>query len=574
MLTVSVPKLRSPGSRTAEIRPGRVETWLSELPQANAEDSLQQMLQVLFVQNRTGLSPVNRLSLMELYLVPVLNIVEALAQSYVTASFPLSERQSSLANATQRLCLELANGYKIVTNDLMLKNGVDNNKAEFVLAVQRSVDVLSRVVTNAYSLYRTAPIGVWRQLHQLYRIAEAHGTLNHPVKDTLEEGEGDGMISIDESYHRALLIGACDPYTLLQGECDRLFKLVRPWLGAVRISPIRTGEKEKRPGFFVVNLSSDRAPVPLINVAYTGLQSEEDEPMRLIDALDVVGEVHASLKTSASGPAVQMFPGADADNAELLFRFGRALGGVNLARRSVRTTEDQEISLCVGMNATHYFANGQRLFDDTTQRTTISPTDSPPSDAESDDSSDSSVDDAQNRGRTQNPATDRWQYTTIHRLFSCKIRDQSAGGLCVDVKGDTNFRVRVGDLVGLQFPGSEQWRVGSIRWLRGNADQVVRLGIQMLAPKLSPVVVKRHDDEDDDAPFLQALLLPDSPHLEQPESLLIPRGTYSRGQKLVLVGPSREPTVVCPIRLLDRTGTYDQLVISPADRRRADALHA
>ena len=159
MLTVSVPKLRSPGSRTAEIRPGRVETWLSELPQANAEDSLQQMLQVLFVQNRTGLSPVNRLSLMELYLVPVLNIVEALAQSYVTASFPLSERQSSLANATQRLCLELANGYKIVTNDLMLKNGVDNNKAEFVLAVQRSVDVLSRVVTNAYSLYRTAPMG-------------------------------------------------------------------------------------------------------------------------------------------------------------------------------------------------------------------------------------------------------------------------------------------------------------------------------------------------------------------------------------------------------------------------------
>ena len=228
MLTVSVPKLRSQGSRTAEIRPGRVEAWLSELPQANAEDSLQQMLQVLFVQNRTGLESMNRLSLMELYLKPVLNIVEALAQSYAQASFPLSERQTLLANSTQSLCLELINGYKIVVNDFIVDDRIESNKVEFVLAVQRSVDVLGRVITSAYSVYRDPPLGAWRELHQLYRISEVHGILNHPVTEPVGDGGGDESISIDESYHRALLIGACNPYHLLQGECERLFKLVRP----------------------------------------------------------------------------------------------------------------------------------------------------------------------------------------------------------------------------------------------------------------------------------------------------------------------------------------------------------
>lgn len=550
---------------------------MSDLPQANAEDTLQQMLQVLFVQNRTGLEPTNRLSLMELYLMPVLDIVETLAQSYVTASFPLSERQRILANATQRLCLELATGYKIVANDLMLGDSIGNNKMEFVLAAQRSVDVLSRVITNAYCLYRDPPLGVWLQLHQLYRISEAHEVLNQPVTDLLDNGEGDRSISIDESYHRALLIGACNPYHLLQGECERLFKLVHPWLGLVQISPIQTGEKEKRPGCFIVNLSSDRAPVPVMKVTHTGTLPEKDEPIRLLNALDVVGEIHASLKHTGDGsePADELFPGAKAANAELLFRFGRSLGGVNLVRRGMRSKNDQKISLCVGMNATHFFANGQRRFEDTAQLPASPSNDFLHADGEPGGSSDSSTDAPQGSGQTQNATTDLWRDTTSHRLFSCRITDQSAGGLCVEVRGTTDdFRIRVGDLVGMQFLSSEQWRVGTIRWLRGNVDQVLYLGIQMLAPKLSPVVVKRHVEKDENAPYLQALLLPDNPQLKQPESLLIPRGTYHRGQKLVLAGPSREPSIVCPVQLLDRTGTYDQLVISPAGRRREDVAYA
>ena len=73
------------------MRPKRVEAWLSALPQANAEDSLQQMLQALFAQNRTLLEPANRLDLMELYREHVINLVESQAQTYVSSSFPLSD---------------------------------------------------------------------------------------------------------------------------------------------------------------------------------------------------------------------------------------------------------------------------------------------------------------------------------------------------------------------------------------------------------------------------------------------------------------------------------------------------
>ena len=72
MHTVSVPKLRVRGSPAAGVRPSRLEAWLAALPQANAEDSMGQIKQALFVQNRTALESGNRLNLMELYLEPVL----------------------------------------------------------------------------------------------------------------------------------------------------------------------------------------------------------------------------------------------------------------------------------------------------------------------------------------------------------------------------------------------------------------------------------------------------------------------------------------------------------------------
>ena len=69
----------------------------------------------------------------------------------------------------------------------------------------------------------------------------------------------------------------------------------------------------------------------------------------------------------------------------------------------------------------------------------------------------------------------------------------------------------------------------------------------------------------DASAYFQGLLLPGNRALRQPESLLIPRGTCKKGEKLVLSSSEREENVVSPLYLLDRTGSYDQLLIAPSD---------
>ena len=65
--------------------------------------------------------------------------------------------------------------------------------------------------------------------------------------------------------------------------------------------------------------------------------------------------------------------------------------------------------------------------------------------------------------------------------------------------------------------------------------------------------------------FFQGLLLPGNRALRQPESLLVPRGMHNPGETLALSDREREETTVSPLYLLDRTGSYDQLLITPSD---------
>ncbi len=574
MLTVSVPKLRAHGPRAAEVRPRRVEAWLAALPQANAEDSLQQILQALFVQNRTALDPDNRLSLMVLYHKPVFNIIESLTRTYAASPHPLSERQYAVATAVQKLCVELANGYKIVANDLTLLDSIEDSKDKFVLALQRAIDTLSFTITNAYAIYCDCPEGVWRDLHQLFRMAELHKMLNYPVQSPEEDTSEDKLVTVYESYQRALLIGASSPYGLSQGECAQLFCLIPHWQCEVQISKKSARLRKDGAGCFLVNLVADRAPIPMTKVAQSDLHSENSAHLRMINTLDVAREIHSILKISdprdVRAPGTLSTPDA---NTDLLRRFGRVLAGVNIVRRSNRTPCNHQISICIGLNATHFFASGQRHFRPEPAEPNAKPVNEVARNEEFFDLTDPTLGNAQDTDQPPAARTDPWRNSSVYRLHPCRVTNQSAGGLGIQISLPTELRLRVGDLVGLQFPTPDQWRVGTIRWMRSQSAQLFDVGIQMLAPRLSPVAVRRKIDDDERSPFFQALLLPGNRALRQPESILVPRGTYHKGEKLVL-SIDAEQAVISPLHLLDRTTSYDQLFITPSFSTMSDTQHS
>lgn len=574
MLAVSVPKLRGPSVRAAEVRPRRVEAWLSDLPRANVHDSAQQVHQALFAQNRIPLEPGNRLNLMELYQETAATVVDALTKDYALTAFPLSQRNKELVSLVNRLLGEMANGYKIVANDLVQQGRTDAAQNQLVMAIQRSVHYLGRLLLNAYQSYSAYPSGVWNELHKLYRYAESHSLQDIAVSNGRDEADDDEAVgSIAVSYQQICLVGAVNPYSMLQGECARFYNLIPLWQSTAEVSALTSSRDPA--GRFLINLNSDAPPIPLIKASV----GEEREDLRVLNAIDVVREVHSVLKGLEKGATQRALrsssiPGVDAAQSDLLRRIGRMLGGVNVRRRSTRSPTDEATQVCVGINSIHYFASGElpfQVFCRTGQDGAAAPgADDVAQNVEEKAYLDLGNPDLNPDGAQQwlpipdSRQQDDWRFGSAFRRFDCRIADESASGLCIQVQAPHELKVRVGDPIGLQYPTPDRWRVGVVRWLRSRNRGRQEMGIQMLAPEIRAVALRvlTSADAAKAGPEFQALLLPANLHLKQPESLLVPRGTYHSGQRLVLVEPSAGPRLVSPLRTLDRTGSFELLLLN------------
>ncbi len=560
VLTASVPKIRAKKTLTSEVRPRRVEQWLESLPRASAQDTAQQLGQALFGQNRTALEAENRLSIMELYCEPVITAVEALQRTYASTSFPLSSRYRECSLLTARLLNETANGFKIVANDLTARGKA--NESEVVLALQRAMHFLGQLLVNVYQIYQTCPRGVWREMHQLYRYAEENQLLNSPV--TAPDSKApDGLATVADSYQQIILLGACGPYGLLQGECVKLYHLFLHWQGGAQIT--REFKKKDPAGRFVINLDVDAPPVPLIKAGSVAAS----DPLRLLDALDVLREIHSVLRSLERDSTLPTFPspmarvGIDTSYVDLLRRAGRFLGGVTVKRRSLRVERDEPLSACFGVGTIHYYLNGETVFEPPVWSTDF---ELPADDVEDERPGELSKPEfsAQEDADMAEPGPPESRTVEPNELYTCRIRNASASGSALQFVGPLALQIKTGELIAVKEPPNRQWRIGAIRWLRCEAEDVVTLGFEMLAPEARPVAVRRESH----GGFYPALMLPGNGALKLPTSLIVSRGVYRRGDKLVIVAVEDEPPqTVTPLRIVERSGSYTQLLLSPPPPR-------
>ncbi len=545
MLSVSIPRLRGNRLRTSEVRPRRVEEWLESLPRADARECAHLLYQALYAQNRIALESKNRLVLMELYRQPVSLTVDTLQQTYRMTSFPLSERERELVDFVRQLLTELGNGYKIVANDLLREGKKRSHHSELVTSIQRAIHFLGRALLNSYQAYVAAPAGAWREIHQLYQYAEINDLLNYPVavEDTVTQ---DGLATVSETYERLLIVSAANPYGLLQGECVRLYDSIPLWEGEAEISaaPPMTETAAR----FVIDLHSDIPPVPVDKTS----ARTSSETLRFVNLIEVVRDIHRMLKgleKDSTQRAVQsVVPGVNPAYTEMLRRVGRVLGGVKTRRQSHRTPREGGIPICRGVNAIHYYANGEQTI----------PVHSPAAAATT--NPEHAGNDETAPGDAAQPSP--WRVSEAHpRLHACKSKDESATGIRLFVTDGSDLQIRVGDVIGLQHPTPERWRAGVVRWIRSASNEVMEMGVQLLGPDLVPVkVIRRLDAATTE--YAPGLLVPANRALKQPESLLLRRGLYEPGVSLFFDDGSTEPTAVTPLGVLERSGSFDQLMLA------------
>ena len=87
------------------------------------------------------------------------------------------------------------------------------------------------------------------------------------------------------------------------------------------------------------------------------------------------------------------------------------------------------------------------------------------------------------------------------------------------------------------------------------------MGVQLLGPDLIPVKIIRRRNETT-TEYAPGLLVPANRALKQPDSLLLNRGLYQPGTPLFFDDGSTEPMVVTPLGVLERSGSFDQLMLA------------
>src|SRR3989344_1886704 len=120
------------------------------------------------------------------------------------------------------------------------------------------------------------PAGVWKEIHDLFRYAEARGIHNH-VAASRDSGV---ETSIAQDYLRILLLGLSNPYHMPQDECRQLQRFLQKW--ATKATLQNLGDAANPMGHFLIK-AADAPPIPFSRDTEMPVGPE----MRLLDVSEL-----------------------------------------------------------------------------------------------------------------------------------------------------------------------------------------------------------------------------------------------------------------------------------------------
>jgi len=551
----------------AETDPKHASAWLAALPLANSAESAREIYQALYTVNRLDLRLANRLELMALYSGAVAAVCQGLQPHLAHEAPPLGPKKRQLAEFIRRLHIEMAYGYKCCLRDLNRTRLTLRRKGRSAVCVERALYHLSEVMLRSYVVYLPYPAGTWREIHELFRLAESIGIAEGSVAETAREGAGETPIT--ERYMRTLLLGLTNPYQLPHGAAQQVDAFLARWAAQARIAA--PAEHADPTGRFRIDPETDASPVPL---GKSGQSFEKSA--YVLDVRTLLNTVRTFvLRLEKGEPMEKLGLGIDcldSTGIDLLQRMVRSWGET-AHRRYARRQQSSNVFVCGGLNAVHYFANGQRRFADYVGAIDPIPV-APRKRADADDETFIDLDNVPRKHGEGGSNSVAVTTPTIesHRVNRWHLRDIGPQGMSLNRYGDALAPVRVGDLIGVQQATDlGRWRVSVIRWVKTPEVNSVEMGVEMLAGGVSAALLRRLDGTNDPKNILPALLLPATEITKHPPTLVLTRGACQMGDVVELMDEDSEPRQVRILRLLERTGSFEQVVygeiVAPTLRR-------
>lgn len=492
-------------------KPAECLDALRRLHTLDTDGAHRTLLQMLSDQLDAQPAPNQHLEVLEAMRAPLAQVQQQVAQRYTAHPVPPASTESRSLDRVVGLWQLMARSYTEILHRDASEGTLGDQHA---LLAQRRVLYQSLPLVEYYRAHRTLPSGLWTQLHESYAAAESLGVADIRVTDTLNEVWQ--AQSPAQAYIAALLIDIANPYGRGRLEFEWVHRWAQRFAPNCRLGMLGTGDKAPKATSYGVDLATDHGlrPVGMLVAGPT---------LRSFDGSQLAGQIQAIMEQFRQGaqPAA-LGLGSDCSveaAAKLLVSLYRPWGLASIGRRFKRRRSSGQVELTGDWLAIGFHVQG-KLFEQPKYPTMMR-------------SLRSDIELLTFGERVQGVDAADPEQTRRHEAeklgFVCEhwtVLDESVGGFRLRQTPSAE-RLEHQQLVALRPPDGGHFLLGQISWLVFQSNGRMDVGVNLLSG-LPKVVAVRQTGLARGQPsgYQQAFLLPATPAMKTPASLVLPSGWF------------------------------------------------
>jgi hypothetical protein len=525
-LHLIVPEMDAENMTLVETKPAKAEHWLAGLPLLNPAETSYQIYNALVALNRMEIDDKTRFRLLEVYRAPVARLCTELKGDYIGMPLPLPDKGLQAAQRARSLQIEMAFGYKrLVLNNMESMKGRPSTRAMGSLAIllQRSIRYLAETLVKSYQYYAKPPDNTWREIHQLYELADAYGVLDTQVEDELNQALPQS--SVANVYKQALLLDFSDPYHLPVRLVELIQHYLNRWSSLAKLGPATTPAKNCQ---FLIDLHNDRAGEVMFPTEVTF----SEQQYRMLTTLELAKQIHSQLSMLQKGetPASE---GLHADffdsptTTEMLKRLLNSWGVIPKRGFHRKAKPGAHVDVAIGIRAINHWLNGGREFILSSEFVGPMPQQRTRLGSKFVDTTEIDLAAMEHDDQSQTVEIDP---ELIYASWD--IQDESAGGLAIAKDKVRHQHARVGDLIAVRASEDGLWEINNIRWVKTSDTGNLSIGMKRISPAARPVKLKTIATDETESEFMPAIMVPTLDAIKQKQGLLTYRGVFKPGREL------------------------------------------
>lgn len=419
-----------------------------------------------------------------------------------------------LPRKARQLVRNLQDLLRMLAEDMLATLPKSDGPVPQGLALWRGMYALNQHLMISDLVAAPPGVGVWRQLHQAYALAQGL-----QLADIAVEGE---TRTLQQIYYAALLLGCAQPASFTSQETEFVISYIRQF--ADHVDSLAAPDSGSR-SIFWIDPQCDTPPV-----AY----------LRKMPPPDISVHYFACdrLATLLSSQLLEFRAGRTSEELGLP-DFAASVAGRGVMRRLAsywgkpgkrryqRRRQNYRAMLCSG------FDNLWRLFQE---------------------------------GHPVDAEVSNWMVT-----------NESPDGYAIMHVSGKPGTPSVGDILALRTESSDDWSIGIFRWALSENPEHLEFGVQILASGAVPAVLaqpaetsEEQDEESNQTIRLPVLILPEIPRLRSTQMLVLPLGGLRKPQQKLVLVISRENVEVREVRathLDERTGSVEMFSIQSEEKK-------